>query len=424
MNILVSLFTTSATYLTANYFFSLFSQKKNVGILLKLLYFASFAVFFITITVLPKPPLKFPILLICTWMISTRFSLKLHNSVLLTIIFIAFNTVFELIITVLFSILFKTDTNSTMEGILFTFGSIVTKLIISVFLFVISSLKKEMFLGKFKPLWISIYIMPVATIWVVTLLYYAVRLDENNTFLKNMFLAGSMLLILCNILIFKIINDINKTVVKEKELNLAHEIIENQRKQYNLLFEKNEKIANLRHNYKNFLIGVLAMLEVNKTDEIKDRLNDELNEVSHSSLQLCGDSVIDSLIEYKKAKAHEKGIDIKLETRNINNINVSGIDFSVLLGNAIDNAIEALEKTDIKEKNIDIRIFVTNEQMMLSVANMVEENVEINALRSTKEGMHGYGILSMKAIAEKYNGSITFSCENKLFKVIMLLSNI
>ena len=102
------------------------------------------------------------------------------------------------------------------------------------------------------------------------------------------------------------------------------------------------------------------------------------------------------------------------------------VDFAIILGNALDNAIEASAKiANSDDRIVSISISVKNKSLIISIINPVAHDVDINHLITTKQqsNLHGFGILSMKNVASKYHGEIAFQCENKMFTTHILLMN-
>lgn len=422
-DITIDLFITITTILTANYFFCLFEKKQTLNITLILFNIISFAIFFAA-QYLDIIVIKIPILIICTLIIAFNYKLKIYNKILLTIVFIALNGLIELITTISMSILFKVDVDVTMNGVLLAFGALISKLLISTALLIFTSVKKRALMGTFKLQWIPLYILPIATFLVTHSLYYSIQFNPNNLILRNLSLFSLILLISSNMLVFKIINSIYDSLIDQNELLTAKEIIKNQKKQYKLVIENNDKIIKIRHDHKNFIVGILSMIKNNEMESVLQILNDQLNSLNNKiNTSICGDSVIDSLINYKRSEALKNNINIEFEYRNVSNINISGTDISILLGNAIDNAIEALEgSNNIKDKIINVRMFCRHSQYIITVSNQVENPVNVENLKTHKGDMHGYGIISMKEVAKKYNGDIIFSCDSLIFKTIIILN--
>ena len=105
-------------------------------------------------------------------------------------------------------------------------------------------------------------------------------------------------------------------------------------------------------------------------------------------------------------------------------MNFSSTDLSVLIGNALDNAIECAKKVEGK-KIIDLSISINGGQLIFAITNPIDKKIDVNKLKTTKNDSinHGYGIFSMKRIAEKYNGDVVFFSTEDTFKTIIYLKN-
>ena len=285
------------------------------------------------------------ILIVCIFILSFNYRMKVYNKILFTLVFIALNVVSEEVAFLTLMNVFSLGFESAESGVFSAFGAILSKFFFFIIAYIIGSAKNQSLMGKFRKRWLGLYVLPIGTFFLTYALYQSMHYCDNNVFIKDLSLISTIMLIISNMLIFKLVNDIHDSIVNENKLALAEELIKQQEKQYRLLFENNETVIKLRHDYKNFIIGMISELNANDFDRMKRRLNDELdmlNEISKNGI--CGNSVIDTIISYKKAEAEAKNISVNFEYRNIQNIHVSGIDISILLGNAIDNAIEALEQ--------------------------------------------------------------------------------
>ena len=100
-------------------------------------------------------------------------------------------------------------------------------------------------------------------------------------------------------------------------------------------------------------------------------------------------------------------------------------DIYSLFGNALDNAIEAADDiSDPERRLIDVSVRRMGQMAVIQVRNFFEGELrrEGGSLGSTKGGgLHGYGTKSMRLVAERYGGSITFDARDGLFRVHVLL---
>ena len=104
---------------------------------------------------------------------------------------------------------------------------------------------------------------------------------------------------------------------------------------------------------------------------------------------------------------------------------MDSIDFSVLIGNAIDNAIEATQSVKTHDKVINITIMTKNSNLLIIVKNPVDAKIDTQNLATTKKEfeLHGFGVLQMTNLVEKYGGDIFFECDDKQFKTTIILNN-
>ncbi len=100
-------------------------------------------------------------------------------------------------------------------------------------------------------------------------------------------------------------------------------------------------------------------------------------------------------------------------------------DIYSLFGDAVDNAMEAVEKLDDPEKRvIDLSVRSTGGMVSAHVENYFQGDVRVSnglPLAQTRQDARGYGARHMRAVAERYGGSITTSTDGDLFRLDVLI---
>ena len=109
-------------------------------------------------------------------------------------------------------------------------------------------------------------------------------------------------------------------------------------------------------------------------------------------------------------------------------LNIKILDLALLLGNALDNAIEATSKIDGEiEKKIYLTVKLHQNILHIVVKNPVACPVLIknNSIETNKENseMHGLGIPNMQTLVRKYGGTMDIRCTNQFFILNMVLEN-
>lgn len=99
-------------------------------------------------------------------------------------------------------------------------------------------------------------------------------------------------------------------------------------------------------------------------------------------------------------------------------------DLSILIGNALDNAIESVEKISDPDKRL-IHVSVNRQKgfLRIRVENCYEGDIRFVAgLPSTRKDAryHGYGMKSIRSVVEKYNGSMIVKAEDGWFELRLL----
>lgn len=425
IDVFVAFFNAVTSIMTSEYLYSIFSRKNEKN---KWLIPVCFVLFFLSPLVFGRTVVNSILLLLIPFAVAFKYSFKIYNKVLFAIIFVVISSVSEVVTQIILSFAFDTDTQSVIyeNEVYFVTGVVLSKLLCFVIFFVIGAFKNKALVGKFSVKWLPLYSLPIATLLICYALFHSTMMLGADDWIVYLALVGMLLLGLSNFMIFRLVNNIHRQTVNEQRLEMSEELVKQQESRYSLLFENNEKLAKQRHDYKNLILGLASQLKHGEYEEVKERIDKELEALSTLSDNVTGNSVVDTLMGYKTAEAKACGVDVTFEHRNISSINISGVDLAVLLGNAIDNAVEAasgLAGSD--KKTVDVIAVVNNGRLIITVSNYVKENIDVSNLMTTKSDahLHGFGVINMRAVAEKYNGEVVLECREKVFKAIISVDN-
>ncbi|MBQ4522023.1 MAG: GHKL domain-containing protein [Lachnospiraceae bacterium] len=177
------------------------------------------------------------------------------------------------------------------------------------------------------------------------------------------------------------------------------------------------------HDYKHNILYLTQLVDEGNIEEIKSYLSKENDMITKKDACVkTGNTVADAIINTKRNTAEKMGILFVVNASIPNKIAVSGLDLANILGNLIDNAIEAEQKEE--EPYIEITIKQEKMFLIINVRNTCTFPTAPN-LRTTKEQeeFHGIGLQSVRQTVEKYEGEITISTENNQFIVTILIQN-
>lgn len=175
----------------------------------------------------------------------------------------------------------------------------------------------------------------------------------------------------------------------------------------------------LKHDMKNHILVILSYLDEGKVEEAKYYTSHILDTLNKTYTYInVGNSLMNYIINNKLSRAKELEIEIKAEIENLAFEYMESVDFSSLLNNMLDNAIEAACKS--KEKRIEVQI--SNQKGFDSI--MVKNSIDSSVLEnnpdfiSTKAGdSHGFGMKQIQKITEKYDGMTDIYEENNYFVI-------
>lgn len=179
-----------------------------------------------------------------------------------------------------------------------------------------------------------------------------------------------------------------------------------------------------RHDYHNHIQTLTAYLSMAQYDEASnylELLTEDLAKVD--TVLRTGNIKVDAILNSKLALIQER--DIKVDATAIvpKEISISDIDLSVLIGNLMDNAMEACAKLPEEERFIRVYIDVIKKQLYISVTNSMDGMAKRrgNHFLSDKQGNHGFGLLRIDDIVAKHGGYLNRKAEDGVFATEVML---
>lgn len=173
-----------------------------------------------------------------------------------------------------------------------------------------------------------------------------------------------------------------------------------------------------RHDYHNHIQAIRAYLSFNQIDEATkylQELESDLDQVD--TLVKSGHLMIDAILNSKLSMALTADIQINCKATVPDKLNLSDVDICVLLGNLLDNAIEACMKVNKEDRFIRIYIDTLKHQLYISITNSASESLTLNERQyiSEKRGNHGHGMKRVKLCVDKYHGYLNLKNEVGVF---------
>ncbi len=180
-----------------------------------------------------------------------------------------------------------------------------------------------------------------------------------------------------------------------------------------------------RHDYRNHIQVLKNYAELGDLEAVKHYLNELAEDLNTVDLALkTGNRMTDVILNSKVSLAKAKGIAVKADAHVPVSLSVAEIDLCIILGNLFDNAIEACMALPQEERMIRIYMDMKNTQLYISFTNtsaQKKQKKENGRFHTTKGEGHGYGLVRIDTIIERYQGYISRNSEDGAFSTEILL---
>lgn len=267
--------------------------------------------------------------------------------------------------------------------------------------------------------WLSIFIIPLASFYIIVTLLV---LNSNSPY--QISIAVSLILVI-NILVFYLYDEL----MKATEVKIEKAILNQEKKYYAKQFELMKSSINitrsLRHDLSNHIGAIESLLKKGYDKKALEYIL-QLRSTCYSNKEFAHSDniVIDSILNYKLHEAESSGTDISLNLKVPSDLELVSIDMVVILGNLLDNAIEATKKLE-NNKKILVSINYKKGILFIHVENSFDGNVSLDGgyiISSKKDKKnHGLGLQNILRILERYNGSMEYRYTDNNFIVDVII---
>lgn len=190
--------------------------------------------------------------------------------------------------------------------------------------------------------------------------------------------------------------------------------------------QTNLQIRKIRHDINNHIINIKNILSDRDDDKINEYINGIIEDLDDPPITIrSGNEIADIVLNQKFNEARKNNIDIAINAVIPPDTSINPADLSSILFNSIDNAMEAsLKIDDIDKRKIKINIHPKKDYLYFEIINNIRENHEFQKTRTSKENKeeHGYGLVILEDITNKYDGFMNYEIVDNEFKLYMIVS--
>ena len=281
--------------------------------------------------------------------------------------------------------------------------------------------------GKFYSsyYWWMILFIPVGSIYMVHRNYIWLSQNPAEESLVQM-LGYICVLMVMNVLVLWLYDkllELHEETVRTEQVRIQNACYVNY---FQSERQNNELLRKWKHDLKNYLFGILTLLDEGKNDEARTRIAGKAEEIRRmDAIHYSGNVVLDSILNYKLQLVDEQHIRLEYDFQVPDEVKVDAEDLAVLFGNSLDNALEAVKRVEEDKRRIKMRMYYERGAFVCRIQNAYQTiRREGERFLSTKTGdgqEHGIGMQSIQSIAEKYHGTVFTEAENGWFTLEIVL---
>lgn len=270
---------------------------------------------------------------------------------------------------------------------------------------------------------LSIVFFPVSSCVCLAIFWYICLQKEISTNVSYLLAISSVIVFGSTIFLFL---TYHRQIEKDSEwirIKSENDKLQTEKSYYDILEQQNQQLMEYVHDAKNHLYAIQAL---NSDPVIENYTATLLNQLSvYSSNCHSGNIMLDVIINKYAIACERKQICFNYYVRTCNLKGVEDIDLVSILGNLMDNAVEAADKSS--GRFITFETTVRNDYSVLIISNSCEfmPYVDGRRLLTAKEDkkLHGYGLKSVLRTLKKYSGDYhwEYDEDSKLFSITVMI---
>ncbi len=240
-----------------------------------------------------------------------------------------------------------------------------------------------------------------------------------------LFFTLFILVLVIYLIFFKMMYLSYEKLHSQHDADQARHLLSIQEEQYRHICTNIENSRRMNHDLRHHLVTLQAFLQSGRTQDACDYLEQYLNSTQQPDLtQLCHNPVVNMVVGYYQSLALRNDIQFHVRIQIPEELSVSDIDLSVILGNLLENAIDAASHGTAEERFIRFHMLCSGKMLAITVDNGFSGDVQKAEGRylSSKPNHSGLGLQNIEMIANKYDGGVEFTHDPHVFHSSVMLA--
>ena len=371
------------------------------------------------------------VMLISSTLVAVFICFSLYSGGLMTRLFspllvVAFMALLELITTILMVSATSVEINEVNTNPWVKLIIIFAKNLLVLIAVKVVTYFRRSFVGSIKTSYhLMILVVPVISL-VLTYVILDLILHPGKEDV-NLPIIGLMCLMYVNVMIFTVFEGFMRQVNKEYRYILMEKQLNLQLEHYEQLAESRGHIREIWHDFKNHVQCMRILYDKGDMESLGEYIRNLSCYEERANVLDTGNPVIDALLSNKQSIAIQNGIQFGMELILPARLEIPPADICSILGNSLDNAIEACSriKNPEIEKSISLSLTYKNGYLVMELVNTFEEEPQRRGKQfitwKPSPQLHGLGLQSIERTVEQYGGNMKITIEKGTFSLKILL---
>lgn len=241
-------------------------------------------------------------------------------------------------------------------------------------------------------------------------------------------LTASVMVFVMNLIMFIVYIKLSNSLKLEREKSIYQLELdlynEHMKEKENAMIEFRKR----KHDLKHQLIFLLELLKDKEYAQLQDYVEElvDLKSLEGFTIADSENSLIDALINYKYETAKRQGIDFQVRLDIPIHFSLANSDLCVILGNALDNAMEANIGADIPNPFIKLNMRYDKGNLIIILENSFDGYINkddkgVILSRKKDKAYHGIGLMSIQNTLVKYRGFMNTEISDKIYKLTIVM---
>lgn len=279
--------------------------------------------------------------------------------------------------------------------------------------------------------WKFIWIIPVCNNAIFTLIittdvsHYTHYPENEFSLIPPLWL---MLTFSTYIILLEMVIDVSQNAQLQENLHLSETQIAAQQKQMELLQHNIQETSQFRHDMRHHFLAIEGFINDLDTEGLRAYIRQSMLLFPAQSVRFYCDSVaVNALLCYYDEKAETEGIPLSLDISLNYTPPLSDTELCIILGNLVENAIEACQRMKSQERFITVKLSMASSSILViqvinSYEGIIRQASDGTFLSSKVRDRKGIGLASVLSTTDKYNGIARIEYPEHIFKVSLLLN--